>query len=197
MKIQAMSWLRRNYFLPTISPENQPAGASTSLSPISPLLAQYKHLLKMTTRDASLKSRSKPELARILRDVENWIMEAKVAATMVNFGTQEGEDGKERWALERLCDALVGRGGLVPLSKRFIYRLRVGSISHSKVSQKTAYTIPRINLTYSPSCCSLVSINPTRAFTLYNLPIHPTRSSNVLHSLSFTGGLFHLRRCYV
>src|SRR6266481_8851438 len=122
MKLQAMSWLQRNYFLPTISPENQPPDASTPLSSVSPLLTQYKRLLKITTRDASLKSRSKPELTRILREVEDWIMEAKVAATMVSFGTQEGEDEKEQWALERLCDALAGRGGLVPVSKRFIDR---------------------------------------------------------------------------
>ena len=30
----------------------------------------------------------------------------------------EGEDWKEQWALERLCDALVEKGALVPLPKK-------------------------------------------------------------------------------
>jgi ribosomal biogenesis protein LAS1 len=119
--MKAMSWILRNYFLPTVSPANQPVNAPATLPPLSPLLAQYKQLLKMTTRDASLKSRSKPELVRILKDVEHWVVDARVAASMVSFRTQEGEeDERERWALERLCEALVGRGGLVPVSKRSV-----------------------------------------------------------------------------
>ena len=119
-----MSWLLRNYFLPTISPMNQSVTPTVTLSPVLPLLAQYKQLLKMITRDASLKSRSKPELARILRDVEQWISEAKVAATTVELDTETQQDEeyeREKWALERLCDALIGRGGLVPVSKRFVF----------------------------------------------------------------------------
>lgn len=117
-----MSWLLHNYFLPTISPANQSVTSRVALSPLSPLIEQYKQLLKITTRDASLKSKSKPKEARILRDIEQWIVEAKVVASMNRFdtGTQyDEEEEKERWALGCLCDALLGRGGLVPVSKRF------------------------------------------------------------------------------
>jgi ribosomal biogenesis protein LAS1 len=118
-----MSWLLHNYFLPTISPVNQSVTDRITLSPVSQLLAQYKKLLKMTNRDMSLKSQSKADLARIFRDIEQWILEAKVAASMVEFDIEtpnDEEDEKERWALEQLCEALIARGGLVPVSKRFV-----------------------------------------------------------------------------
>ena len=131
-----MSWLLRNYFLPTISPVNQSLNAGVTLSPLSPVLAQYKQLLKTTTRDVSLKSRFKPELARILRDVEHWILDAKVAASMVEMDieTQQDEEyEKDRCALEPLCDGLIGPGGLVPTSKRFV--------SNHSSAPKTCYHI--------------------------------------------------------
>jgi ribosomal biogenesis protein LAS1 len=65
-----------------------------------------------------------------MKDVERWIAEAKVAANIAagNLGWEHstsgsvldsGElDAKERWALEQLCDALLEKGALVPLSKK-------------------------------------------------------------------------------
>jgi ribosomal biogenesis protein LAS1 len=101
------------------------------LSPISPLLAQYKRLLKTTTRDTSLKSHFKHTEIQTLRDIEQWVAEAKVAASMVEFDFEsqyEEEDGKERWALECLCEALIGRGGLVPVSKRSASESLIGTV---------------------------------------------------------------------
>ena len=118
-----MSWLLRNYFLPTISPANLSVASMVNLSSPSPLIAQYKQLLKTTTRDTSLRSHFKPKETQILRDIEQWVSEAKVAASVIDFDidSQSDEvDEKERWALERLCDALIGRGGLVPVSKRLV-----------------------------------------------------------------------------
>ena len=65
-----------------------------------------------------------------MKDVERWIAEAKVEANMAvgNLGWEAnvsenhvhfGEvDIENRWALERLCDALLEKGALVPLSKK-------------------------------------------------------------------------------
>jgi len=86
----------------------------------------------MITRDASLRTRYKQEVNTIMRDVERWIAEAKVAANMTigetgwdtgAAGLQEmnidgSVESKEKWALERFCDALLEKGGLVPLSKK-------------------------------------------------------------------------------
>ncbi|KAF8512478.1 Las1-like-domain-containing protein [Gautieria morchelliformis] len=151
---EAMSWLLRNYFLPTISPVNQSVADRITLPPVSPLLAQYKKLLKMTNRDTSLKSQSKPELARILRDIEQWILEAKVAASMVEFDIEtpnDEEDEKERWALENLCDALSTRGGLVPVSKR----KRPSSLHGLKVpsSEHVALWVPLVQHVYTRYTC--------------------------------------------
>lgn len=121
---QAMSWLLHNYFLPTLSPLSQPTRPIVPLSPISPLMTQYKQLMKSITRDVSLKSRSGTELNKTLRAFDNWVSEAKVAASMVTFDVEsnvEEEEARERWAIEQVCDALIGRGGLVPVSKRFVF----------------------------------------------------------------------------
>lgn len=97
------------------------------MRPIAPHLKQYKALLKATTRDASLHSRYKPDIAKVLRDIERWIAEAKVAANVStamlewgpdNDGPDGEEEGREQWALERLCEALLDKGGLVPTSRK-------------------------------------------------------------------------------
>ncbi|KAF5377178.1 hypothetical protein D9615_006336 [Tricholomella constricta] len=126
---ESMVWLLHNYFLPTINPSTAP-DSSAPLRPLEPILKQYKNLRKITTRDASLLTQYKPAVLSIMKDIERWIAEARVAA---NMATRElgweanaseaildsGEiDPKERWALERLCDALLQKGGLVPLSKK-------------------------------------------------------------------------------
>ena len=127
-----MAWLLHNYFIPALNPSAPPKRAVPPLRPLSPLLSQYKNLLKMTTRDASLRSQYKLEIAQILREIERWVAEAKVAAnfsasTLEWDGTEtegaEEDDSRERWALERLCDALLEKGGLVPLSKKSVRRV--------------------------------------------------------------------------
>ena len=81
----------------------------------------------MTTRDASLRTRHNTEITQTLRDVERWVAEAKVAANLSSATLEwdvleteslEEGDSRERWALEKLCDSLLEKGGLVPLSKK-------------------------------------------------------------------------------
>ncbi|KAG5653504.1 hypothetical protein H0H81_012714 [Sphagnurus paluster] len=123
----SMVWLLNNYFLPAINPSTAPE-VVTPLRPLEPTLKQYKHLLKMTARDASLRTHYAPAILSVMKDVERWITEARVAANMATRDLWETTsetlldsvemDAKERWALERLCDALLEKGGLVPLSKK-------------------------------------------------------------------------------
>lgn len=103
---------------------------ATQLRSLAPILQQYKNLLKITTRDASVVSQYKAAISSVQRDIERWVSEAKVAAN-VAVGELEwdngqindimggvDEDPKEKWALERLCDGLLEKGALVPLSKK-------------------------------------------------------------------------------
>ena len=124
-----MTWLLHNYFLPTLSPPQRLTDkAAHQLNPPTSILKEYKALLKLTVRDASLRTRHKADVAKILRDLERWIGEAKVAATsialdMLNYQSWEGDsrlepDARERWALGRLCYELFERGGLVPVSSK-------------------------------------------------------------------------------
>jgi ribosomal biogenesis protein LAS1 len=62
-----------------------------------------------------------------MRDIERWLAEAKLAADFAadayGWGTIDGneveqEDPREKWALERLCDALIEKGALVSLSHK-------------------------------------------------------------------------------
>jgi len=92
---------------------------------LAPLLKEYKALLKSTSRDASLRSRRKMDVTKLLRDVERWIGEVTVIAGTVLAGGLSfagagdyQDDSKERWALERLCEAMCGKGGLVPVSRK-------------------------------------------------------------------------------
>jgi ribosomal biogenesis protein LAS1 len=84
--------------------------------------------MKLVTRDASLRKQNQPDIDAVMRDVERWLAEAKVAAdfaadaygwdTTIDSNDIEQEDPRERWALERLCDALVEKGALVSLSQK-------------------------------------------------------------------------------
>ena len=103
---------------------------ATQLRPLAPILKQYKNLLKITTRDASVVGQYKAAISSVQKDIERWISEAKVAANVavgeLEWDNVQGndilggldEDPKERWALERLCDGLLEGGALVPLSKK-------------------------------------------------------------------------------
>ncbi|KAJ7139738.1 Las1-like-domain-containing protein [Mycena epipterygia] len=122
---ESMTWLLHNYFLPTINPSTVAPPQSAPLRPLAPVLKQYKALRKIITRDASLRSQYHQELKSVVKDVERWIAEATVSANVAGGelgwdASQKGDDQsmKERWALERLCDALMEKGALVPLSKK-------------------------------------------------------------------------------
>jgi ribosomal biogenesis protein LAS1 len=65
-----------------------------------------------------------------MRDIERWLAEAKLAADFAadayGWGTIDGneveqEDPREKWALERLCDALIEKGALVSLSHKYVF----------------------------------------------------------------------------
>lgn len=123
-----MVWLLNNYWIPTLNPSIPAETQKAPLRPLAPLLTQYKSLLKTTTRDASLRTQYKADTTKILRDIERWIAEAKVAADVSTSALdwdpdqdEEGteDDSRERWALDRLSDGLLEKGGLVPLSKKY------------------------------------------------------------------------------
>lgn len=74
-------------------------------------------------RDASLRTRYKANLSTVLKEIEGWIADAKVAANIAIegidwSGTAEDEDPREKWALDRLSDVLLLKSVLVPLSKK-------------------------------------------------------------------------------
>ncbi|CAL1696177.1 unnamed protein product [Somion occarium] len=97
-----MAWLLNNYWLPTLNPT--------------------------VTRDASLRTHYQPEINKVVREIERWTSEAKVAANLAlgTFDWDVGdesldldqEDVREKWALDRLCDVLLAKGILVPQSKK-------------------------------------------------------------------------------
>ncbi|KZT23797.1 Las1-domain-containing protein [Neolentinus lepideus HHB14362 ss-1] len=126
---ESMSWLLHNYFLPTLNPSTAPPLQSSPLTPVDPILKQYKKIMKILTRDTSLATRHKADVTQALRDLERWLAEAKLAENVdaVAWGAgepssdalgDEVEDPRERRALDRLLDDLVAPGGLVPLAKR-------------------------------------------------------------------------------
>jgi ribosomal biogenesis protein LAS1 len=127
---QSMRWLLHNYLLPTINPSSAPESQTASLRPLMPILKQYKSLLKITTRDVSLRSQHDLAISSVMKDIEKWVAEGQVAAN-INAGEvgweqsanaivlDSGElDAKDRWTLEKLCDVLLEKGALVPLSKK-------------------------------------------------------------------------------
>jgi ribosomal biogenesis protein LAS1 len=153
--LQALTWLLHNYFLPTLNPAPSSARAPPpSVRPVEPLLRQYKSVLKTVARDASLRARRAPDIAGVLREIERWLAEARVAAMQMHAGEfasgllsyrgrQSGEaaaaavdngDGygggdeeelepREAWALDKLCDALLVKGALVPISRKSVINI--------------------------------------------------------------------------
>ena len=124
-----MAWLLHNYFLPMLNPSAPSSAPALSLRPLSPLLKEYKALMKATTRDATLSVQYRSDITKILRDVERWISEAKVAAASAigrvswddTPGDSDEEDAQEKWALDRLSEVLLEKGMLVPLSKKCVH----------------------------------------------------------------------------
>jgi ribosomal biogenesis protein LAS1 len=124
---ESLTWLLHHYFLPTINPFIEAAPRSQPLRPLSPIFKQYKVLRKQTLRDSTLIARHNTEITAVLREIERWISEAMVASNLQSNGLEwadeegsylEEAEPQETWALERLCDALLEEGGLVPLSKK-------------------------------------------------------------------------------
>jgi ribosomal biogenesis protein LAS1 len=145
-----------NYFLPTLNPSPAQAQAHPpSIVPVEPLLRRYKSLLKTVSRDASLRARLAADISGVLREIERWIVEARVGAAVhanagefasslsyrgrhagdqpvavaavVDNGDDDDDDGddeepepREAWALDRLCDALLVKGALVPISRKSV-----------------------------------------------------------------------------
>lgn len=141
-----MTWLLHNYFLPTLNPSTVPPQQAAPLRPLAPILKQYKSLRKIITRDASLRSQYQQEIKGVFRDVERWIAEATVAANVAvgELGWDTSEKGdqtaKERWALERLCDGLMDKGALAPLSKKYASSVITRAMSNIQV-QKTRLSL--------------------------------------------------------
>lgn len=129
-----MSWLLHNYFLPQLRPTAEASlRKEPTLRPLTPLLKEYKAFLKTTTRDGSLRKEYAPRITAVLRDVERWVAEAKIAANIegsVILGwsaagddkdvQEEESDVREKWALERLADTLLERGALIPVAKKYV-----------------------------------------------------------------------------
>ncbi|KAH9846636.1 Las1-domain-containing protein [Lenzites betulinus] len=175
---ESMTWLLHNYFLPTLNPSTSAAAPMQPLRPLAPLLKQYKTLLKATTRDATLRVQLRAEITKATRDIERWIAEAKVvsAAAAGAVGWEDAlpdgdaEDGRERWALDRLAETLIQRGVLVPLSKR--KRVSPG---------QTTLALPRTTLLiWSPLLTHLHTLHPT-------FPLHLV-SAITAHLTSPTSG---------
>lgn len=117
-----------------INPQPTPSAVLQPLRPLKPILKQYKECMKIVSRDASLATTHKDQLTALMKSVERWLSEAAVAAN-VTFGelgwecsteqispqspeTLSEQELKARWALDRLCDELLEKGALVPLSKK-------------------------------------------------------------------------------
>jgi len=118
--------------MPELHPSSAEPDQRQPLRSAAPLLKKYSALMKVVTRDTSLRQKHQPEIDSVLRDVERWIAEAKTAMDISsgNLGWEgiEWDDSavnstqaaKERLALEALCDNLMEKGALVPLAKKCV-----------------------------------------------------------------------------
>ncbi|KAH9075771.1 Las1-like-domain-containing protein [Lactarius deliciosus] len=129
---ECLTWLLHNYFRPTLDPTLAHAAPQIrhSLRPAEPLLRRYKGLLKSLARDDDAARRDNADVRAVLRELERWLAEARIAganaqSTNENEGwwharadDNDGDEPREAWALDRLCEALLARGALVPLSRK-------------------------------------------------------------------------------
>lgn len=113
--------------MPELHPSSVEPDRRQLLRSAAPLLRKYSVLMKIVTRDASLRQKHQSEIDNVLRDIERWIAEAKAAVDISNgdLGWEgiESDDStvsstQERLALEALCDNLMEKGALVPLAKK-------------------------------------------------------------------------------
>ncbi|KAI0344109.1 Las1-domain-containing protein [Trametopsis cervina] len=157
---ECMAWLLHNYFIPALNPSAvEAAPKQAALRPLEPLLTEYKTLLKTVTRDASLRTQHKHNIIKVQRDIERWISEAKLAADVTAATLEwddvqmdedaEGVDSREWWALQRLCDGLLAKGGLIPMSKK--KRSIVGAFEPS----------PSLIAIWTPLLTQLTTLHPS------------------------------------
>lgn len=112
-----MTWLLHNYWIPTINPVPPSQVKTKPVRPLTPILKQYKALMKLTTRDASLKGKYKQNLQSLLNDVERWFAEAMISVSG-QLAWDSHDEEREKFALQQLCDPLLEKGFLVPLAKK-------------------------------------------------------------------------------
>ena len=116
--VQSLDWLFQNYFMPTLNPSTASTRRPAEPRPLGPLLAQYKSLSKVVSRDTTLANQYQADIQSCLRDIGRWISEAKISASST-FGLVDGdEDDREAQALDQFCGELLARGVLIPLSKK-------------------------------------------------------------------------------
>ena len=118
--------------MPELHPSSAESDNRQPLRSAAPLLKRYSVLMKVVTRDTSLKQKHQHEIDSAMRDVERWIAEAKTAVDISsgNLGWEgaEWDDStvdsaqvvKEKLALEALCENLMEKGALVPLAKKCV-----------------------------------------------------------------------------
>ena len=90
--------------------------------PLDPLLKEYKRVAKYLEKDSSLARQLAPQMAQKLKAVESWIVNIKANHWYALNGDPQSS---EIVALEYLSAALVGPGGLVPISKKFAFNQSV------------------------------------------------------------------------
>lgn len=111
--------------MPELHPSSVEPDRRQLLRSAAPLLKKYGVLMKVVTRDASLRQKHQSEIDSVLRDIERWIAEAKAAVDISNGdlgweGIESDDSTQERLALEALCDNLMEKGALVPLAKKCV-----------------------------------------------------------------------------
>lgn len=111
--------------MPELHPSSVEPDRRQLLRSAAPLLKKYSVLMKVVTRDASLRQKHQSEIDSVLRDIERWIAEAKAAVDISNGdlgweGIESDDSTQERLALEALCDNLMEKGALVPLAKKCV-----------------------------------------------------------------------------
>ena len=93
---------------------------------INALLLSYKMAAKKALGSSIIdRRRHDIELARIGREIERWIGDGVMTfsgSSAIDLSDNRGADGED-WALRRLCESLVARGGLVPVSKALVFFL--------------------------------------------------------------------------
>jgi hypothetical protein len=147
---QALSWLGKNYFLPTLT-KNAPR-APDSTPPLEPLLKQYKTLMKSILRDRSIQGSMEGDLDMALRSFDAWIGQAATAAWSL-WDSDAAERGK--WALEKLSLALTQSGGLVPVAKKYVSFNELSHLHLLSPLEKTTGYIRRAKCQYLESLIEL------------------------------------------